>query len=151
MIEIINLADAPEWRQIVGRWIHTAFWQDSGFPPEHVSDLLSAHLQKQPIPLTLIAVENGDPVGSVSLIRQDMAERPELTPWLAALYVRPAYRRRGIGGRLVTALTGKAREAGFSHLYLSADDQIPFYRRHGFSILETGVGRRNLTIMRGTV
>jgi N-acetylglutamate synthase-like GNAT family acetyltransferase len=77
-----------------------------------------------------------------------MAERPNLTPWLAALYVRPAYRRRGVGGQLITRLVNHAGNAGFDQVYLSAADQVALYARHGFAPIETDVGPHRLTIMR---
>jgi GNAT superfamily N-acetyltransferase len=57
------------------------------------------------VPCARVAFLDDTPVGSVSLIASNMDTRPELTPWLAALFVLPQYRRRGVG----TALCGDAR------------------------------------------
>lgn len=52
------------------------------------------------------------------------------------LYVRPAFRGKGIGGRLVRQIIADARKIGYSHMLL---DTLPFlesalfmYRKYGF-------------------
>lgn len=69
-------------------------------------------------------MEDSTPIGSVCLIEDDMVQRPYLTPWLAALYMRHAYRNMGMGSLLVNHLVDRARSAGFDELYLNADDQM---------------------------
>ena len=59
------------------------------------------HSDPDHIPTTLVAVKGGEPVGSVSLLEQDLAGWEHLTPWLASLYVRSDHRGRGIGKQLV--------------------------------------------------
>lgn len=53
------------------------------------------------------------------------------------LYVRPAYRRRGLAAQLLVALEQFAREQGLSCLYLDSKDDlhdaIAFYRRNGYT------------------
>jgi GNAT superfamily N-acetyltransferase len=49
-------------------------------------------------------------VGTATLLAQDVdtEQWPELSPWLAAVYVVPEYRHRGIGAALVPALARAA-------------------------------------------
>ncbi len=93
-------------------------------------------------------MEAGRPIGSVCLIESDMVERLKLTPWLAALYVLPAHRKHGTGSQLVNHLLESALHAGFTSVYLSADEQVGLYARLEFAIFETKVGPKKLTIMR---
>jgi GNAT superfamily N-acetyltransferase len=55
---------------------------------------------------------------------------------LAAMYVRPAARRSGLGARLVTGAIGAAREAGYRVMRLSTGERhlaaVALYERHGF-------------------
>jgi predicted N-acetyltransferase YhbS len=147
-MQIVELSRVQEQLSVVAAWIHNAFWQDSGQPVAFIEGLLAEHLAGKPIPATLVAVDDGVPVGSVCLIESDMAERPNLTPWLAALYVLPAHRKREIGSQLIIRLVDHVANVGVDRVYLSADDQVGFYARHGFEIVETGVGLHRLTIMR---
>lgn len=52
------------------------------------------------------------------------------------LWVRPDLRRRGVATRLMSALEGHAREAGFARLYLETGPRQPeaiaLYRREGW-------------------
>jgi N-acetylglutamate synthase-like GNAT family acetyltransferase len=41
-----------------------------------------------------------------------------LTPWLAALLVKPTFRRRGIGEQLIAAVAVKALQLGFTKIYV---------------------------------
>jgi predicted N-acetyltransferase YhbS len=86
------------------------------------------------VPRAWVAFVNQEPVGTVSLIESNMDTRPDLTPWLAALYVLPQYRRQGIGRALVRRCEYEASEAGFSRLYLYARRarQWTYYRRLGW-------------------
>jgi len=152
MVTIQELSSVREHLPIIGTWIHQTFWEESAKSVDDIQRLLKSHLPGTSIPTTLIAINgNSKPVGSVCFMKRDMEERPMLTPWLAALFVQPAYRKRGIGSQLVNALIQRARNAGYERLCLSADDHVALYARLGFNISETGVGPNQLTIMQRTL
>jgi N-acetylglutamate synthase-like GNAT family acetyltransferase len=65
-----------------------------------------------------------------------MDTRPDLSPWLAAVYVAPAYRKQGIGSALVKAVESTAQQIQIARLYLFTPDQEHFYARLGWSVLE---------------
>ncbi len=71
-----------------------------------------------------------------SIFVQDMSTRPDLTPWLAGVFVAPDQRGKGIGSALVQAIEAKALELGISRLYLFTPDKQHFYARLGWSPLE---------------
>jgi GNAT superfamily N-acetyltransferase len=55
------------------------------------------------------------------------------TAWVNAVYVRPAYRRRGIAGRLMQLVIAWARERGCANVRLRASDDGRFlYKTLGF-------------------
>lgn len=150
-MQIISLSQVMEHLPTVANWIYDAFWKDSGQPRTLIHDLLEEHLHGKSIPITFVAIDQDKPVGSVCLIENDLAERPNLTPWLAALYVLPVYRKHGIGSQLVNRLIEHTAEAGFDRVYLTADDHVDLYARLGFEVVETDVGPHELTIMRQTL
>jgi GNAT superfamily N-acetyltransferase len=60
--------------------------------------------------------------------------------YLALLGVSPEYQRQGIGGALLTPVLQRAdREGAACYLETFVADNVPFYERRGFQVLETGV------------
>ncbi|MBV8805563.1 MAG: GNAT family N-acetyltransferase, partial [Sinobacteraceae bacterium] len=60
----------------------------------------------------------------------------DLSPWLAALYVIPDCRCRGVGGALVNATVSKARALGVRVLYLYTADREDFYAHLGWKVVD---------------
>jgi GNAT superfamily N-acetyltransferase len=87
------------------------------------------------IPCAWVVFSNDDPVGSVSLVESNMDTRRDLTPWLAALFVLPSHRGRGIGAVLVERCEREAVLAGVSHVYLYASKAVDYYRRLGWALV----------------
>ena len=53
--------------------------------------------------------------------------------YISNVYVQPAHRDRGVGGRLLDAATTYADEHALARVVLSPSERsIPFYRRRGF-------------------
>lgn len=82
-------------------------------------------------------IGKGTLVGTASLVDEDLAPRPWLSPWLASVYVLPAWRGRGIASMLVRRVEHEARQAGIKRLYLFTPDRQALYRRLGWGELET--------------
>ena len=77
-------------------------------------------------------------VGIVSLLMHDMPPRPEDTRTreghVINMYVRPGYRRHGLGMALLEACIRDVRSAGVRRLYLhAADDASKVFDRLGFT------------------
>src|SRR5262245_3691935 len=102
MIRIDSLACHPEWISVLAHW-HFAEWHRlyPGWTAETAEEELTHHDDPRRIPTTLVAAHGIEPVGSVSLVEKDLSGWDQLSPWLASLYVRPDYRRQGIGKQLV--------------------------------------------------
>lgn len=102
---------------------------------EQVIKKFETHLKHQNLPLSLVAFQDGIPVGCVAL-RTTEGIRPELSPWLASLIVDPAYQGKKIAHLLIDAIKLKAKYLGFEKLYLLCfDPTLPhFYARFDFKI-----------------
>ena len=135
-IEIAHLYEYPEHLGTIARWIHEQWWSDK---PGHTVETMAARLGQardpNAIPLSLIALHAGRPVGTVNLVAHDNKKRPDLTPWLAALLVAPEHRGRGVGSNLVQSLVMKAARLRIRRLYLGTG--IPqYYARLGAELYE---------------
>ncbi|MDX2272067.1 MAG: GNAT family N-acetyltransferase [Cyanobacteriota bacterium] len=145
-LQIAHLFQHPQAIPQVADWIYQAFWADQpAYDPVFFEQRLAEAVDPHHLPLSLLALIEGIPVGTINLIANDDPNRPHLFPWLAALYVVPSHRRRGIGSTLVIHLQQVSHQLGFSEVYLGTD--IPnFYRRLGAELSEQT--RSGLSIMR---
>ncbi|HEY5540234.1 MAG TPA: GNAT family N-acetyltransferase [Coriobacteriia bacterium] len=84
------------------------------------------------VPCVVVALSDGTLCGSAMLVALDMKTRPELTPWLAGVYVVAAYRGLGYGSALVQRVEFEASALGVRRLYLYTPDAVGFYARLGW-------------------
>src|SRR5262249_21746541 len=102
---IVPLALRPELARTLGEW-HFAEWADlyPDWTLKACQDELASHAVLDRLPTTLVAVgDDGAPLGSVSLLLDDLPGYEHFSPWLASLYVRPDCRGGGLGGKLLAA------------------------------------------------
>ncbi|MER2030118.1 MAG: GNAT family N-acetyltransferase [Solibacillus sp.] len=88
-------------------------------------------------PITLVAFENGECFGTVSIVENDLKVRNMYKPWLASLYTKPEYRGKGVGKMLIDKTISVASELGCNELYLRTEGASDYYRNRGWSYLET--------------
>ena len=133
-IEIRHLFECPEHLGEVARLIHQEWWSEKvGHSVSTMAARLAQARNKESIPLSLVALERDQPIGTVNLVENDNDERQDLTPWLAALLVVPEARGKGVGTRLVRSLVKEAAGLGVPRLYLGTD--IPgYYTRLGANL-----------------
>lgn len=100
-------------------------------------DELAAHDTPDAIPTTWLALDDGDWLGSVSLLANDDARLDQHAPWLASLYVRPQARGAGTGAALVRHCVQAAAALGVPRLHLYCQDGlVPYYARLGWRPLD---------------
>jgi len=133
---IINLSQEPHQIPTLAQW-HHAEWADlnPGQALEHRIEKMQAYLSNKLIPSTFIYKHEDQLAGSAAIIESDMDTRPELTPWLASVYVAPEFRRQGIGSELVKHVMLQAKTAGVAKLYLFTPDQAGFYAKLGWTAM----------------
>lgn len=134
----------------LARW-HLAEWQ-ALYPDDSVATF-AADLARcrgdGNLPFTWVLLDTADAVaGSVSLLENDLAGEPQLTPWIANLWVHPAARRRGLGSRLLQHACDASRQRGDSVTYLYTTDQVAFYLSRGWGIVrKSRLSGQAITIM----
>lgn len=142
-LRIEPLAQRPDLLPIVAAWIYHEWWTSvAGETVDSLNGLLRAHLTYDRLPLTLVASVELCPVGTATLLDHDVGtdQWPEISPWLAALYVVPEHRHRGIGAALVDAVTAKAAALGVEALYLLTIGREGFYARLGWEVADRSGG-----------
>jgi predicted N-acetyltransferase YhbS len=137
-INVTHLLQHPEHRRTVAQWIHEQWWADK---PGHTVDSMAARLatasDPDTIPLSLLALRDDTPIGTVNLVENDNDERPDLSPWLAALLVLPEHRGQGVGSQLVRSVIAEAARLGIPQVFLGTDSP-QCYARLGATMHEEG-------------
>lgn len=141
-VAILDLRERPEFFEPVADRIWHAWWKDRGFLLDHISSLLRETVDAPAFPFCRVAEVGGVFAGTVSMITSDMEERARLTPWLAALWVDPPFRRRGIAKALIDRVLEDGFALGFDTIHLCAiPENHGFYRRLGWTMTESGIGK----------
>ena len=135
-IEVRSLGDVPELLELCTRWNYEQWGRDDGETPRIIADAFSRMVRDASGEHVLVAFVDGQPVGMSLLIEDDLSSYPHLRPWVAGVYVEPAFRGRGVAGALVAAAEACARRDGnaVAFLYTSIPD---LYARMGWSVRET--------------
>jgi predicted N-acetyltransferase YhbS len=98
--------------------------------------MLTPTLQRDALPLALVAHVAECVAGTVAIRRDSISTHPHLSPWVAALHVRPSWRNRGIGSALVQVAEREAVRLGFAGLYAGSAHAAPLFERLGWVPLE---------------
>jgi N-acetylglutamate synthase-like GNAT family acetyltransferase len=144
---ISDLRQRPEFFDHVANRIWQAWWKADGHPSDYISGRLRENMNATPIPFALVAHDGEAFLGTASVIASDLAERPQLTPWVAAVWVDPRARRRGVGAALVERATQDCFALGVGRVYLCARPQRSgFYERLNWTMIERDVGQHHLDV-----
>lgn len=137
MLEIVATSDRPDLAPVVARWLWDEFWQANGHSFEETLEAVAHSVTAQPMPRTFILLRDGAPVGTASLVENDLPERPDLNPWLAGVVVDPSFRRNGYVANLVAAVEREGRILGAQTLWLYTRTAERIYARLGWRNVET--------------
>jgi GNAT superfamily N-acetyltransferase len=144
---ISDLRQRPEFFDTVADRIWQAWWKADGHPLDYIIGRLRENLNAAPIPLALVAHEGPAFLGTASVIASDLAERPQLTPWVAAVWVDPQARQRGVGAALVDRAAQDCFAMDIGRVYLCArPERSSFYEGLGWTPIERNVGRHRLGV-----
>jgi len=144
-----HLANHLEAIPEIVSWLH-AEW-GALMPDISYAKLISIFKERiisHKIPEILVALAGEEIIGTASIVQYDMSTRLDLSPWIAAVYVIPKYRGRGVGATLGRAILAEARFMDLDEIFLLTPDRTSFYERLGWKEFEKTVYRgENVTIM----
>ena len=149
-VRIVLLAEVPEAIGVLAPGFVAHWGRDE--PSLHLAKTEQAFrscLNRDTLPLALVAINGVEVLGTVALLLESVRGRPSLGPWLGALFVFPAHRRKGIGTALVEAAEWEAGRLRISSLYAGTESAVSLFTRRGWNpvdrVAESG---EQLTIFR---
>lgn len=149
-MQISVLTDQPQAIAVLAPAFEAHWSPDQ--PQEHLANTVAAFracLQRDRLPLMLVAHEADDVLGAVGLLERSVHIRPQWRPWLGALYVVPTRRRDGIGAALIAAAEHKAVQLGIETLFAGTETAVGLFRRRGWTAInELDESGERLTVFR---
>lgn len=146
-VTISDLRQQPAFFDAVADRIWRTWWKERGFPADYIAGRLRENMNPSPIPFALVAHRDETFFGTASVIAADLEERPQYSPWVAAVWVEPKYRMQEIGSALVARAVSDVFALNFRRVYLCADkERRRFYTRQDWLPIEEDVGERHLTV-----
>jgi len=120
-IQIVPLDEYSRYAAICAHWSHGQWGvrRDISFDINLL--VYEERATSNVLPRVFVIRVDSFPVGMISVKENDMRSRPDLSPWLSALYVMPEYRKTGLGGRIIEYAGGYARSLGYAAIYLFID------------------------------
>ena len=136
-MQIDYLADHPGVITTLAHWLHDQWGHLSpGASVERDEARLRTNCNRDRIPLAVVALVDGEPVGVARLVEYDMDIRRDLSPWLSSVFVPAEHRGKGIGTALTRRIMDESKALGVRTCYLFTPDRETFYSRLGWTVLE---------------
>lgn len=153
-IQIEFLKNCSQTIPTLIEWVY-AEWRsyDSSLTREKLMKGFNSRLNDDRIPLTLVALKNGIPVGTVSLKQQTEPEFGAIcgdNPWLGSLHVIHEERDKGLGGELLNNVKAIAMCLGYNDIYLYTSNpaNVEWYNKRGaHSLVVRSFRNHMITIM----
>ena len=135
-MKIEYLADYLELVPIVAGWQHAQFgYLTPSATLEDRTERLLRSLQKDALPLALIALLSKKIVGSANILPTTITHK-HLTPWLSSVYVSRDHRGKGIASALSLRAVEEAAKLKYDRLYLFTPHSEKLYARIGWTTFE---------------
>lgn len=126
-----ELRQRPRWKETCAAWCAEKW----SVPLEAYRESMAQALEgRAAVPAWYFCADGPRIVAGLGVIENDFHPRRDLAPNVCAVFTEPAYRGRGIAGRLLALACADMRDRGVDTLYLLTD-HTGFYERYGWEFL----------------
>lgn len=137
-ISFVNLIDRQDMVPVVAKWYYDEWGKSQ---PDNSYEItlakVEAQMNRECVPLHILAMQDGNIVGVAQLKMQEMKTYPEDTHWLGGVFVPPEARGRGVGIALVLEIIRIAKAFKVTKLYLQTEQfDGGIYLKAGFTAVE---------------
>lgn len=136
-MEIAPLTDKQEFVSELAA-LHHAEWShlNPSLTQQKRAEAIAKAAGKDGIPAIFIATSGSQLIGSAALVQQDMDTKPDLSPWLAAVYVKEGFRHQGIATELIARCESEAVRSKVKTWYLYTEFASKLYEKLGWRHME---------------
>jgi GNAT superfamily N-acetyltransferase len=148
-MEFVYLADRQDAIPVVAKWYFNQWGYLSEVPSlEKMTEILRAYLNRDHIPLIILAVNKDQILGAVQLKYYEMDIYPNKEHWLGGVYVPQQYRGKRIARKLVLRAVDVAKSYGVNTLFLQTEKiNGGLYKRLGWETVERVIYREKLVLV----
>jgi GNAT superfamily N-acetyltransferase len=129
---VITVRERPDLVPVVARWLWDEWRREDGYSLEATVDNVAKRTAPSGPEQCFALLVNGEPVATASLTLRDLPARLDLKPWLAEVFVKPKFRRRGFASQLVGCVEAACRSAGIPKIWLFTASAAGLYSRLGW-------------------
>ena len=135
-LELATIVARPDLLPVVAGWLWHEWWKTWGRSLDETQAIYAECVAPTGAPQTFVLLADGAPIGTVTLARKDLDVRPNLTPWLAGVFVIPERRGRGHVHALLAAFDQACRSAAIPTAWLYTNTAERVYERAGWQACE---------------
>jgi len=143
-----QLRDRPEFCTIAAHRMWKAWWEYYSHPLEKVENHLKNDIaDAAQFPFGIVAHDDETYIGHCLAIAHDLDQRPDLSPWIAALWVEPDHRRKGIAAQLMSRAMQELQALGYKTIYINAKPSLKeYYPGLGWMLIDQNQGPDQLDV-----
>ena len=147
--QISDFREHQDYGPIIAERVWNAWWRNAGREVSDVARHMIEMADDRPLPMAVVAHADRGYLGSAFLIHSDMEERPQYSPWVAAVWVEAPERKSGVGSALIAEAAEIAGALGYRAAYICCRQELEgFYSRIGWKIIEHAVGARRRSVLK---
>ncbi|MEJ2633613.1 MAG: GNAT family N-acetyltransferase [Acidihalobacter sp.] len=137
-MDFVLLADRPDELERVAGWYFEQWgYRRPGMTLADAREDLRDYLNRDKLPLMVLAVEGDELIGAAQLKYREMSIYPDREHWLGGVYVADGYRGRRIASKLVERIVALARAFRVETLHLqTVREDGGLYARLGWQARE---------------
>jgi GNAT superfamily N-acetyltransferase len=136
-VQIVLLADKKEYVSELAE-LHHAEWRhlNPSLTLQKRAEAIANAAGRGGIPSIFIATAGSQLIGSAALVQHDMDTKPDLFPWLSAVYVKEGFRHQGIATELIARCESEAVRSNSNSWYLYTEFACKLYEKLGWRHME---------------
>ena len=133
---ITTIRQRPDLLPVAAEWLWREWWRARGQTLDQTRAVYADCYAEIGPPQMFVLLSGEMLVGTATLARKDLEERPDLTPWLAGVFVIPEARGRGYVSHLLRAFDEACRAAAIEKAWLYTNTAERVYLRAGWAVAE---------------
>jgi GNAT superfamily N-acetyltransferase len=129
---LVTVRERPDLVPEVSRWLWEEWRREDGYSLEETIVKVAKRTSPSGPEQCFVLLVNGAPVATASLTQRDLPARLDLKPWLAEVFVKPNFRRRGFASQLVECVEAACLSAEIPTIWLFTASAADLYSRLGW-------------------